>query len=118
MQTNYHIININLTAVVNTDLPLEEVPCGDCTYCCQRLSPYLSPEEINSGKYPISLVQPSEYEINEFQAGPKVVLFMNKNRGCSMLIDNKCAIYNDRPVSCRQFDCRKNHHPNIPNMTK
>ena len=118
MKKNYHILNINLTAITVDDLPQSDVPCNGCSFCCQQLSPYLTPEEITSGKYPISLVQPSEQEIQEVNAGPTVVLFMNKNRGCSMLLDNQCLIYNDRPLACRQFDCRKGHHPKIPDMTK
>lgn len=31
--------------------------------------------------------------------------------GCSQFKDGKCSIYEDRPVACRQFDCRKGHHP-------
>lgn len=105
----YHTININLTAVTS-DEPITDVPCNNCTLCC-NLSPFLTPEEIASGIYPISLIQPN---VNE--PGPKVVMFKNSTGGCSMLIDNKCSIYEQRPIACRQFDCRKNHHPLIPNM--
>ena len=28
-----------------------------------------------------------------------------------MFVDGKCSIYEDRPLACRQFDCRKGHHP-------
>ena len=99
-------------------MPISDVPCNDCTYCCQKLSPFLTPDEINTGDYPISLVQPTEQEQTELNIGPKVTLFMNKDHGCSMLINNKCSIYDHRPLACKQFDCRKNHHPLIPNMVK
>ncbi len=117
MNTTYNFININLTAVIN-DEPIVDVPCKDCTFCCQRLSPYLTPEEIGSGLYPISLLQPTENEIKQQpNIGPKVALFRNYTGGCSMLIDNKCSIYEQRPMACRQFDCRKGHHSDIPDMT-
>jgi Fe-S-cluster containining protein len=116
MKTHFEIKNINLTAAM-TDEVISEVPCGSCTLCCQKLSPYLTPEEIASGKYPISLVNPSQEQLNlNPNVGPLVVLYRKKEGGCGMFVDGKCSIYEDRPVACRQFDCRKGHHPSIPNM--
>jgi len=116
MKTHFEIKNINLTAAM-TDEVISEVPCGTCTLCCQKLSPYLTPEEIASGKYPISLVNPSQEQLNlNPNVGPLVVLYRKKEGGCGMFVDGKCSIYEDRPIACRQFDCRKGHHPSIPNM--
>jgi Fe-S-cluster containining protein len=98
-------VNINLTSI-STDEPISDVPCGSCNMCCKLLSPFLTTEEIASGKYPLSIINPSN--TNE---GPTVVLFRNIHGGCGMLIDNKCSIYEDRPIACRQFDCRRGHHP-------
>lgn len=117
MNTIYKIININLTTSV-TDEEEADVPCGSCTMCCEMLSPFLTPEEISSGMYPLSFIQPShEQLLSNPSIGPIVSLYRKKEGGCGMFVDNKCSIYNYRPVSCRQFDCRKGHHPNIPNMT-
>lgn len=113
----YHIININLTAIT-TDEPESDVPCGSCVTCCERLAPHLSPEEVASGLYPISLVQPSPEQIaNNPDVGVIVTLHKLKDGGCGMLINGRCSIYNHRPKACRQFDCRKGHHPKIPDMT-
>ena len=111
-----HTININLTSVVS-DEPEETVPCNTCILCCEKLSPFLSPEEIASGLYPISLIEPTiaQKKLNE-DSGPTVVLYRNKTGGCGMLVNGKCSIYDYRPKACKQFDCRKGHHPNIPNM--
>ena len=117
MKTYFDIKNINITSV-RTDEIVSEVPCGTCTLCCQKLSPYLTPEEIASGKYPISLVNPTQEHLNlNPNVGPLVVLYRKKEGGCGMFVDGKCSIYEDRPIACRQFDCRKGHHPSIPNMT-
>jgi Fe-S-cluster containining protein len=117
MNKTYRIININLTTILS-DEPITSVPCNDCNYCCKLLSPLLSPEELSSGLYPISLIQPTKEEIIANQeVGPIVSLYQKKEGGCGMLIDGKCSIYEYRPVSCRQFDCRKGHHPKIHNMT-
>jgi len=35
-----------------------------------------------------------------------------------MFIDGKCSIYEYRPKSCRQFDCRKHHHPATVSVAK
>jgi hypothetical protein len=50
--------------------------------------------------------------------GPIVTMFKNKNGGCAMFIDNKCSIYDDRPLACRQFDCRKGHHQKTNEIAK
>lgn len=111
-----NIINVNLTSI-SSEEPEEIVPCGSCTLCCEKLSPYLTPEEIASGLYPLSLLQPTEEQrkINP-EVGPTIVLYRKKEGGCGMFIDGKCSIYEIRPKACRQFDCRKGHHPTIPNM--
>lgn len=109
MNVTHHVLPINLTSVTN-DEPIVEVPCNGCTVCCQKLHPFLTPEEITSGKYPLSLVQSNNSN------DPIVALYKKPEGGCSMLANNKCLIYEDRPIACRQFDCRKNHHPSIPNM--
>lgn len=110
------IININLTSIASEE-PEEVVPCGSCSLCCEKLSPFLTPEEVQSGMYPMSLLNPSpEHQKFNPEVGPTVVLYRNPQGGCGMFVDGKCSIYNNRPLACRQFDCRKGHHPNIPNM--
>ena len=111
-------INVNLTTIVSHE-PLSDVPCGTCTLCCEVLSPHLTPEEATSGKYPISLVQPSEDILRlDPDVGPIITMFKAPHGGCSMFIDGKCSIYEDRPIACKQFDCRKKHHPKTNNMAR
>ncbi len=110
--------NVNLTSV-STNEPVIDVPCGSCTACCKLLSPHLTPEEVSSGKYPISLTMPSiEILAIDPTVGPVVTMFKNKDGGCTMFIDNKCSIYKDRPLACRQFDCRKGHHSKTNEIAK
>lgn len=117
MPIRYEIININLTTTIS-DEPVVNVPCGNCTKCCELLAPFLTPEEIASGLYPLSLIQPSPNDqLANPEVGPIVSLYRKKEGGCGMFIDGKCSIYNHRPLACRQFDCRKGHHPKIPDMT-
>lgn len=111
-ENKYKIININLTSVDSPD-PISDVPCGTCTKCCEVLTPFLTPEEVSSGLYPLSLIQPDKNILQENpNVGPLVAMFKKSpTGGCSMFIDGKCSIYDIRPKSCRQFDCRKHFHP-------
>ena len=89
--------NIQFVAIKQT-LPSSDVPCGECNKCCS-LSPLLTPEEFESGKYMYTFMK------TEFSDEPVVSIPRNKN-GCMYLIEGKCSIYDDRPQSCRVFDCR------------
>jgi hypothetical protein len=35
-----------------------------------------------------------------------MVLGYDEHGHCPMLVDDRCSIYDDRPVTCRKFDCR------------
>jgi Fe-S-cluster containining protein len=85
-----------------TNLPETDVPCGECNKCCS-LSPHLTTEEFESGKYAYTF-----YKVDG-EDNPVVAIPRNKN-GCMYLIENKCSIYADRPLSCKQFDCRQGHY--------
>lgn len=118
MNYTIHKRNINITSIVSTE-PESVVPCGSCNACCKLLAPHLTPNEVSSGKYPISLIQPTpEMIMRDPTVGPVVTMFKNKDGGCSMFIDNKCSIYNDRPIACRIFDCRKGHHPKTDEIAR
>jgi Fe-S-cluster containining protein len=118
-KNKYEIININLTSI-DSGAPISDVPCGSCTKCCEVLTPFLTPEELTSGLYPLSLIQPDKNMISENpNVGPLVAMFKKTpTGGCSMFIDGKCSIYDYRPKSCRQFDCRSHYHPATINVSK
>jgi Fe-S-cluster containining protein len=109
-KTIKHKVLVNLTAVASLE-EFSDVPCGTCTLCCRVFTPHLTPTEISSGKYPLGL---SNGDDND----PVVTMFRDpETGGCGMFKDGKCSIYEDRPVACRQFDCRKGHGlPKVPNQ--
>jgi Fe-S-cluster containining protein len=116
--TTFKIININLTSVISNE-PISDVPCGPCTKCCEIVAPYLTPEEVSSGIYPISIINPSaEHVAANPECGPTVTIFKKTGGGCGMLVDKKCTIYYNRPIACRQFDCRKGHWPALNEHAK
>ena len=119
MKRKYDIININLTAISH-DVEIADVPCGTCARCCETLAPYLTKEEVNSGKYPISLTMATvDDRLQNRDCGPIVTVYKNPiTGGCSLLVNGLCTVYDDRPQACRQFDCRKGHHPKLVEFAK
>lgn len=95
---------------VERDIPESNVDCKSvsCTECCEKLSPFLTHDEWTSGKY--------IYTLLDVGVDTPTIAIPRNERGCVYLDENKhCTIYNIRPLACRQFDCRKNHHPKIKN---
>lgn len=98
---------------IERDIEVSDVPCQkiDCTLCCEMLSPYLTEAEMKSGKYIFTFMNNDADPFTPVIAVPRV------ETGCIYFgADRKCKIYEDRPLACRQFDCRKGHHPKIPNQ--
>lgn len=80
-----------------------DVPCGECNACCtSSYFVHIRPEETETlARIPKRLL---------FAAPglPKghVLLGYDKNGRCPMLIDDQCSIYEHRPLTCRNYDCR------------
>jgi FkbM family methyltransferase len=99
---------------IKNDLPISDVPCGSCFDCCSKLTPHLTDEEFKSGKYAYTFMQ------SPLSEEPVITIPKAVHGGCMYLVNNKCSIYNDRPISCRQFDCRnpETSHQTITNKFK
>ena len=80
-----------------------DVPCGTCKGCCRSsMFIHIKPEETQTIKrIPRALLFPAP-------GRPKghVLMGYNDKGHCPMLIDNQCSIYEDRPQTCRDYDCR------------
>jgi Fe-S-cluster containining protein len=80
-----------------------DVPCGTCTACCRAsYFIHIEPDEVETlRRIPNAL---------QFDAPgrPKghVVLGYDERGHCPMLVDDRCSIYEHRPRTCRQYDCR------------
>ncbi len=73
------------------------VPCGTCDACCRDFDEiFLTNEEKD--KY--------EHTVNE---KGRAVLARGDDQ-CFYLGRDGCSTYNDRPLNCRQFDCRALAH--------
>jgi uncharacterized protein len=80
-----------------------DVPCGDCVGCC--VSSYYIPirptdaparAKIPANLLIVALGQPSGHAMLGYSA----------EGVCHMLSAGKCSIYQQRPQTCRDYDCR------------
>jgi Fe-S-cluster containining protein len=80
-----------------------DVPCGDCTACCTAsYYVYVRPDETRT------LARIPRDRLVSLPGLPAGYLAMDWDaRGhCPMLVEGRCSIYEDRPQTCRDFDCR------------
>lgn len=80
-----------------------DVPCGECNACCRSsYFIHVGPEETETlDRIPGELLFPAP----GLPEG-HVLLGFDENGHCPMLVDDRCSIYDDRPQTCRNFDCR------------
>jgi len=80
-----------------------DVPCGSCTACCRSsYFIHIGPKETRTlRRIPAALMFPAPG-----LAKGHMVMGYDERGHCPMLIDDRCSIYDDRPRTCRNFDCR------------
>lgn len=80
-----------------------EVPCGECTACCTSWQFILiAPDEAETiAQIPRKLLFPAPGMPDGHR-----VLGYDRNGHCPMLVDGLCSIYDHRPRTCREYDCR------------
>jgi len=80
-----------------------EVACGECIGCCS--SAYFIHVK------PLDTAALARIPKNILVAAPglpkgNMLMGYDENGLCPMLADGKCSIYQDRPQTCRDYDCR------------
>ncbi|MCK6525748.1 YkgJ family cysteine cluster protein [Myxococcota bacterium] len=80
-----------------------DVPCGDCTGCCtSSYFIHVRPDDKAAlARIPKKLL----FAAPGLPKGHKVMGFDQRGH-CPMLVDGRCSIYEDRPRTCRTYDCR------------
>ncbi len=80
-----------------------DVPCGGCTACCTSSQfVHIRPHEVETlARIPSTLLFPAP----GLPEG-HLVMGYDENGHCPMLADDRCSIYDDRPQTCRTYDCR------------
>lgn len=80
-----------------------DVACGDCRGCCT--SSYYVKVRANE------TAALNRIGAENLEAGPpgepgSKLLGFQPNGHCRMLVSRECSIYQDRPETCRSYDCR------------
>jgi len=70
------------------------VPCGSCQLCCHHTRVQVTEKEAENPKLKAVLAD-------------KGWIIPKNGSACIHLTDQGCGIYEDRPITCRGFDCRK-----------
>jgi len=80
-----------------------DVPCGSCRGCCRAsLFIHIGPEEVETiRRIPKGLLFPAP----GFPRGHVLMGYGDQGQ-CPMLVDGECSIYEYRPQTCRDYDCR------------
>ena len=80
-----------------------DVPCGACNACCRSsYFIHIRPDETATlARIPKKLLFKAP-----FLPQGHVLLGYNQNGCCPLLVDDKCSIYDARPQTCRNYDCR------------
>lgn len=80
-----------------------EVPCGDCVGCCISGYPvWLRPSDTRAlARIPVKVLFTSP----GIPADHRLML-AQEDGSCPMLIQHQCSIYEDRPQTCLDYDCR------------
>lgn len=84
------------------------IPCNGCTQCCK--GPLRS--------LPL-VMDPNPGRFETYKVGEMIYLANKPNGDCLYLGDEGCTIYEDRPVECRVYDCRRYSHDItlLPNLS-
>lgn len=78
--------------------PEVKVPCGECTACCRKPGLVVNLWPGEEQKYPEAVWN---------NALTSWMLPKRDNGECIYLTEGRCSIYQNRPLACRMFDCRK-----------
>lgn len=80
-----------------------DVPCGECNVCCKSsYFIHIKPEETQT----LTRIPKNLLFASPFLPKGNMTLGYDENGHCPMLINNKCSIYEHRPLTCRNYDCR------------
>ncbi len=80
-----------------------EVPCGQCNSCCRSsMFIHVAPAETQTlARIPKALLFPAPGMPKGHQ-----LMGYNERGQCPMLVNDRCSIYEHRPQTCRNYDCR------------
>jgi uncharacterized protein len=80
-----------------------QIDCTTCANCCKTLHPDLQPQEVDSLATHLTITT-TEFKNNYTNAANATSSNCHfKNKPCAFLSNDKCTVYNLRPLSCADF---------------
>lgn len=87
----------------------QKTDCTTCANCCKKMTPTFTTKDIARIARHLGMTQKAfkdKWLHKEEDSGD----WVNTTQPCQFLIDNKCSIYDVRPVDCAEFP----HHNKVP----
>jgi Fe-S-cluster containining protein len=81
------------------------VPCNGCTLCCRGYQAIILHPECGDDAAKYQTVEVP----NPLTGEPALMVEQKPNGDCIYLGEQGCSIYEDRPIICRGYDCRKHY---------
>lgn len=86
-----------------------DVNCMECANCCKTMTPTFSEEDIVRISAHLQMTG-EEFKTRWLKKEEDSGDWVNTTQPCQFLVDNKCSIYEVRPVDCAEFP----HHNKKP----
>ena len=79
------------------------VPCQSCTAkCCKNYDVFIDHEDLNISDN-LDFIKKIPYS-KSYGYVPKFILILNNpDKTCQFLVEDKCSIYDNRPLICRTY---------------
>ena len=87
----------------------QEVDCMACANCCKTMTPTFTKKDILRISEHLGM-KPKDFKEKWLHKEEDTGDWVNKQQPCQFLIDNKCSIYEVRPIDCAEFP----HHNKKP----
>ena len=87
----------------------EKVDCTVCANCCKTMTPIFTKDDIARISLHMNMSE-NEFFEHYLEIEEDTGSTVNKVLPCVFLIDNKCSIYDVRPIDCAEFP----HHNKRP----
>ncbi|RYD59369.1 MAG: YkgJ family cysteine cluster protein [Sphingobacteriales bacterium] len=87
----------------------KEVDCTACANCCKAMTPTFTKKDIVRISAHLGMT-PKEFAQKWLHKEKDTGDWVNTTQPCQFLVDNKCSIYEVRPVDCAEFP----HHNKKP----
>jgi len=80
----------------------KETDCMSCANCCKTMSPTFSTKDVSRMSAHLGMT-PKAFRDKWLYKEEGTGDWMNKQQPCQFLVDNKCSVYEVRPLDCAQF---------------